>query len=145
MGQSIFSLVIFFKYYIFTSNVGSYLYHIETVFLCTGMFLLPCHPLPTEYWVFLGFIIPLSPTKINCWWFHFLYFFIWIKTNIELTKNKCYYFPFNLTCLLTMSHSDFSKCRMIRTIEVWTKVLAIKCMSFYKNILEIIILLFTPF
>ena len=29
--------------------------------------------------------------------------------------------------------SDFSKCLMIFTIEVWTKVVAIKFMSLYKN------------
>ena len=127
------SLVIVGKYYIVTSNVGSYLYIIETVFVCTRMFLLPCHPLPTKYWGFSGFGIHLFPTKINCWFWHILYFFIWIKIKIELIKNNCYYYPLNLTCLLTMSHSDFSECRMIHTIEVWTKVLAIKCMILYKN------------
>ena len=44
-----------------------------------------------------------------------------------------------------MSHNDFSKCRIIRTIDVRTKVLAIKFMSLYNNLLEIIILLFAPF
>ena len=69
-------------------------------------------------WGFSGFGIPLSPSKINYWLYHFLYFFIWIKIKIELIKNNHYYYTFNLTCLLTISHSDFSKCRMIRTIEV---------------------------
>ena len=62
-----------------------------------------------------------------------------------MNKFYYYYYPFNLNCLLTMSHSDFSKCRMIHTIEAWNKVLAIKCMSLYKNLLEILVLLFNPF
>ena len=72
--------------------------------------------------------------------------FLYTNKNEEIdNKNNYYYHPFNLTCLLTMSHSDFSKCRMIHTIEVWTKVLGIKCTSLYKNWLDIIILLFNTF
>ena len=63
--------------------------------------------------------------------------------KIGLIKN-CYYCPINLICLLAMSHSDFSKCHMISTIEAWTMVLEIKLVSFYKKLLEIIILLFPP-
>ena len=145
MVQSSVFLLIVCKYYIVTSNMGSYLYCIETVLVCTGMFTLPCHPPPTKYYGFSGLDIPSSLTKINCWFCHLLYFFIRIKIKIELIKNNCYYCPLNLTCLLTMSHSYFSKCCMIRTIEAWTKVLAIKCMSFYKNRLDIIIWLFNHF
>ena len=145
MGQSIASLVIVGKYYIITSNVGSSLYLLETVLICTRMFPLPYHPLRKQYWVFSGFGIPLSLTHFNCWFCNFLYFFIRIKMKIELIIYNYYYYPFNLTCLITMSHTDFSKCRMIITIEVWTKVLAIKCISFYKNLLEIIIWLLKHF
>ena len=66
------------------------------------------------------------------------------KMKIELIKN-CYYCHFDLTYLITMPHSDFSKCHMISTIEAWTMVPAIKLMSLYKNWLEIVILLFSPF
>ena len=139
------SLVIVGKYYIVTSNVGSFLYLIEIVLICTGVSPLPWHQLPEKYWGCSGFGIHLYQTKINCWFYHFLYLFMWIKIKIELIKKNCYYCPFNLTFLKTMSHSDFSKCRMIRTIEAWTKVLAIKFMVLYKNWLGIIILLFTLF
>ena len=44
-----------------------------------------------------------------------------------------------------MSHSDFSKFHMISTIEAWTMVPAIKLVSLYKKLLEIVILLFPPF
>ena len=73
---------------------------------------------------------------------------IFLYKNINedrVNKKNCYYFHFSLTCLLTMSHSDLLKWRMICTIEAWTEGLAIKCTSLYKNWLEIIILLFTPF
>ena len=133
MGYSSVSLLIVCKYYIVTSNVVSYLYFNKTVFPCTGMFLLPCHPLPTKYWIFPGFGIPLSMAKINCWFFHFLYFFIKIKMKIELVN---FFFVILLsirTCLLTMSHNEFSKCRMICTIKAWTKFLAVKLMSLYDN------------
>ena len=143
--QSSVSFVKVGKYYIVTSNVVSSLYSIETVFLCTGMFPLPCYPLPTKKWGFSSFGIPLYLSKINCWFCTFLYFFIWIEIKIYLIIFFLNYYPFNLTCLLTISHSDFSKCCMIHTIAVWTKVLAIKCMSLYMNWLDIIILLFTPF
>ena len=90
------SLVIVVKYYIVMSDVGSFLYLIETVLVSTGMSPLPCHIPPTTYWGYSDFSIHLSQTKINCWFFHFLYFFIWIKIKIQLIKNHCYYFTFNL-------------------------------------------------
>ena len=55
------------------------------------------------------------------------------KIRMQLIKNNCYYYTFNLTCLFTMSHSYFSKCLMIITIVVRTMVLAIKFMSLYMN------------
>ena len=145
MGQSIVSLLIFGKYYIFTSNVGSYLYISETVLICTRMFPLPYHPLRTKYWLFSGFGIPLSLTNFNFRFYTFLYVIILIKMKIELIINNCFYYPFNLTCLITMQHIEFSKCRMIRTIEVWTKVIAIKWISLYNNRLYIIIWLLITF